>query len=112
MKKTKIIFNGEDGIDSGGLTKDWYLGLSRSLSVKAHKIFAASANGNLEIHQESGCSPTSLQKFKFAGMVLGKALYDRQFLDMPLTKVFYKLILNQDVTTNDLMEVDETLSKR
>lgn len=44
-------------------------------------------------------------------MVLGKALYDRQFLDMPLTKVFYKLILNIDVVTDDLLEVDETLSK-
>ncbi|GMH77161.1 hypothetical protein TL16_g07310 [Triparma laevis f. inornata] len=109
MKKTKIIFNGEEGIDSGGLTKDWYLGLSRS--VKAHKIFAASPSGALEIHPSSGCSPTSLQKFKFAGMVLGKALYDRQFLDMPLTKVFYKLILNIDVVTDDLLEVDETLSK-
>ena len=27
----KIVYNGETGIDSGGLTKDWYLELSRSL---------------------------------------------------------------------------------
>ena len=29
--KTKIVFEGEDGIDSGGLTKDWFLQLSRGL---------------------------------------------------------------------------------
>ena len=44
-------------------------------------------------------------------MLLGKALYDRQFLDMPLTKTFYKLVLNEPVRSDDLMEVDETLNK-
>ena len=27
----KIVYRGETGIDSGGLTKDWYLELSRSM---------------------------------------------------------------------------------
>ena len=64
IKKTKIEFNGEDGIDSGGLTKDWYLSLSRSLSVASHNIFAETGSSTLEISQKSNASPTSLQKFK------------------------------------------------
>ncbi len=111
VKRTKIVFIGEEGIDSGGLTKDWYLMLSRSLSVERQKIFHQVENGHLEIHQNSDTSPSHLQKFRFAGMVLGKALYDRQFLDMPLTKVMYKLILDQEVGLDDLEEVDKVLYK-
>jgi len=111
LKKPKIIFSGEDGIDSGGLTKDWFLALSRSLSVDVQKIFKAASNGNLEIHQKSEATPKQLERFKFAGMILGKALYERQFLDMPFTKIMYKLILGLDVGIDDLKEVDETLHK-
>ena len=110
IKKTKIEFVGEDGIDSGGLTKDWYLSLSRSFSVAVHNIFTENG-GLLEISQKSDASPSSLQKFEFAGMLLGKALYDRQFLDVPLTKNFFKLILNIPIQADDLSEVDETLNK-
>jgi len=111
LKKPKIIFTGEEGIDSGGLTKDWFLAMSRSLSVDSQKIFKASADGHLEIHQDSEPTPSQLQKFKFAGMILGKALYERQFMDMPFTKIMYKLILGKDVGIDDLKEVDETLHK-
>ena len=38
-------------------------------------------------------------------MILGKALYERQFLDMPFTKIMYKLILGLDVGIDDLKEV-------
>jgi len=44
-------------------------------------------------------------------MVLGKALFDRQFLDMPFTKCLYKLILDESVGVNDLEEVDPVLFK-
>ena len=111
VKKFKIVFTGEEGIDSGGLTKDWYLGLSRALGVEKLKIFKASSAGGFEIHQESGTSEVALQKFKFAGMVIGKALFDRQFLDMPLSKTMYKLILGLEVGLNDLEEIDATMYK-
>jgi hypothetical protein len=34
----KIVYNGETGIDSGGLTKDWYLELSRSLMSRESQL--------------------------------------------------------------------------
>ena len=111
IKKFKIIFQGEEGIDSGGLTKDWYLGLSRAFGVEKLKIFQECSGGGFEIHQKSGAGVTQLQKFRFAGMVLGKALYDRQFLDMPLSKCMYKMILGLDVGVGDLEEVDKGLMK-
>lgn len=79
--------------------------------MDAQKIFKAASNGHLEIHQGSEATPQQLQKFKFAGTILGKALYERQFLDMPFTKIMYKLILGKDVGIDDLKEVDETLHK-
>lgn len=48
---------------------------------------------------------------RFAGMLIGKALYERQFLDIPFTKIMYKLILEEEVGLDDLKEVDPTLWK-
>jgi hypothetical protein len=122
-KKTKIIIEGELGIDSGGLTKDWYLTLSRSLAVDSHRIFAPTSSGGLEIHPlSSGIDVDSLFKFRFAGLILGKALLDGQFLDCPFSTVMYKLILGSSGSNNnnnaspvggldDLEDVDHTLWK-
>ena len=33
-KRLKVTFVGEEGIDSGGLTKDWYLQIGRELSLE------------------------------------------------------------------------------
>ena len=43
-RRTRVEFVGEMGIDSGGLTKEWYLELARSFSDKSKCLFRRTSN--------------------------------------------------------------------
>ena len=51
-KRLKVTFVGEEGIDSGGLTKDWYLQIGRELSRREAGIFVRTDAGELELNPE------------------------------------------------------------
>ncbi|KAG8199196.1 hypothetical protein JTE90_016022 [Oedothorax gibbosus] len=53
------------------------------------------------------------QKFKLLGKFLAKALMDSRVLDIPLSLVFYKWMLNQEnnLSLADLKHVDETVAQ-
>ena len=44
-RKSKVHFEGEPGIDSGGLTKDWYLALSKAITAHDTNLFRNIAAG-------------------------------------------------------------------
>ncbi|KAH7444617.1 hypothetical protein KP509_02G085400 [Ceratopteris richardii] len=49
---------------------------------------------------------TVLKHFRLLGQVVGKALQDGRLLDLPLSKLFYKLILDQDLDLYDVKFID------
>ena len=108
--KTKVIFNGEEGIDSGGLTKEWFLELSRSLldPQRCLLVRLEESVGSIKYHidHRSSINEQHLQYFHFIGIILAKAVYDRQLLDLPLCKAVYKFILGRPMTLDDLEEMD------
>ena len=53
----------------------------------------AADKGELELNAESdGSNEEVLEKFKFVGKCIAKAIYDRQNLVLPMAPVFYKVI--------------------
>jgi E3 ubiquitin-protein ligase HUWE1 len=52
-----------------------------------------------------------LSFFKFVGRVMGKAIYDGYHLDAFFTRAFYKHILGQEVTYNDMEDLDPDFYK-
>ena len=66
-RKSKVQFEGEEGIDSGGLTKDWYLTLSRAFTSMERGLFrpVAANTGELELNADSdGADEETLEQFK------------------------------------------------
>jgi E3 ubiquitin-protein ligase TRIP12 len=49
--------------------------------------------------------------FHFIGRVIGKAILDKRYIELPLSPVFWKLIQNQPVCLNDLADIDSVLHK-
>lgn len=43
-RRTRVEFQGEVGIDSGGLTKEWYLELARTFGDKSRRLFRRTSN--------------------------------------------------------------------
>ncbi|WOH00170.1 hypothetical protein DCAR_0519528 [Daucus carota subsp. sativus] len=105
--RLNVHFQGEEGIDAGGLTREWYQLLSRVIFDKGALLFTTGGNNaTFQPNPNSVYQTEHLSYFKFVGRVVAKALYDGQLLDVYFTRSFYKHILGVKVTYHDIEAVD------
>ncbi|EGC31458.1 hypothetical protein DICPUDRAFT_39910 [Dictyostelium purpureum] len=111
--KLNIQFSGEEGLDAGGLLREWYLVLSREMFNPNYALFKTSASDNVTFqpNPESYINPDHLSYFKFIGRIIGKALYDGMMLDAFFTRSFYKHMLGLTINVNDMEAIDPTYHK-
>ncbi|KAI9889943.1 MAG: hypothetical protein M1814_004666 [Vezdaea aestivalis] len=107
-KRLMIKFDGEDGLDYGGLSREFFFLLSHEMFNPFYCLFEYSAHDNytLQINPHSGINPEHLNYFKFIGRVVGLAIFHRRFLDAFFIGAFYKMVLKKKVTLADMEGVD------
>ncbi|KAG0046889.1 hypothetical protein BGZ83_007964 [Gryganskiella cystojenkinii] len=107
-KRLMIKFEGEDGLDYGGLSREFFFLLSHEMFNPFYCLFEYSAHDNytLQINPHSGINSEHLNYFKFIGRVVGLAIFHRRLLDAFFIVSFYKMILKKKVTLADLESVD------
>ncbi|KAL4074493.1 hypothetical protein V8B97DRAFT_2005434 [Scleroderma yunnanense] len=112
-KRLMIKFDGEDGLDYGGLSREFFFLLSHEMFNPFYCLFEYSAHDNytLQINPASGVNPEHLNYFKFIGRCLGLAIFHRRFVDAYFIVSFYKMILKKKVTLSDLESVDAELHR-
>ncbi|KAF7506729.1 hypothetical protein GJ744_011453 [Endocarpon pusillum] len=108
-KRLMIKFDGEDGLDYGGLSREFFFLLSHEMFNPFYCLFEYSAHDNytLQINPHSGINPEHLNYFKFIGRVVGLAIFHRRFLDSFFIGAFYKMMLRKKVQIQDMEGVDE-----
>lgn len=93
------------------------LGMWRSSSFTDDDFGEAGENENGVAYTSFGLFPrpwrrsspnheTILNYFRLLGQVMGKALQDGRLLDLPLSNLFYKLILEQELDLYDIKFID------
>jgi len=108
----RFKFAGEDGLDSGGVAREFFHELSRQLfSVEAGLfLFSQTDHVSYQINPSSGlANELHLLYFRFAGRVFGKALLDGHVVPVHLTQPLYKHMLGEPVSIRDLEFVDKDL---
>ena len=112
-RKLEIKFRGEEGVDYGGITREFFLLLSRELFDPNYCLFEHSSHNNytLQPSRRSTIEPDHLKHFEFAGRVLGAAVFHRKFIDAFFVTSFYKQIRGMEITFEDLDSVDAQLHK-
>lgn len=109
--KTKlwIEFDGEIGLDYGGVAREWFYLLSKEMFNPYYGLFEYSATDNytLQINPYSGvCNEEHLSYFKFIGRVAGMAVYHGKLLDGFFIRPFYKMMLTKSIELKDMESVD------
>jgi hypothetical protein len=105
--RLSIAFHGEEGIDAGGVTREWYSILAREIFKPDYALFKPSADSSaFQPDPRSKIVENHLSYFKFVGRVVGKAVADGHLLDAHFTRSFYKHILGIAVTYHDIQSVD------
>ncbi|XP_063305153.1 E3 ubiquitin-protein ligase NEDD4 isoform X5 [Pelobates fuscus] len=104
-----IEFDGEKGLDYGGVAREWFFLISKEMFNPYYGLFEYSATDNytLQINPNSGlCNEDHLSYFKFIGRVAGMAVYHGKLLDAFFIRPFYKMMLQKPITLNDMESVD------
>eukprot|EP00942_MAST-04A_sp_MAST-4A-sp1_P002005 g2005.t1 len=108
--KMRIVYEGETGIDSGGLTKDWFLEISRRLLSKETQLclFAKSEENVYVIDPRSKIANEDyIRYYRFYGRILAKAIFDRHVVDAPICSALWKKIVGKIPDIEDVKEIDK-----
>ncbi|MCJ1283485.1 hypothetical protein MMC26_002815 [Xylographa opegraphella] len=106
--KLSIRFQGEEGVDAGGVTREWFQVMSRQMFNADYALFIPVASDRTTFHpnKSSHINPEHLTFFKFIGRIIGKALYESRALDCHFSRAVYKRILGKPVSIKDMETLD------
>ncbi|XP_052451708.1 NEDD4-like E3 ubiquitin-protein ligase WWP1 isoform X2 [Carassius gibelio] len=107
-RRLYIIFKGEEGLDYGGLAREWFFLLSHEVLNPMYCLFeyAGKSNYCLQINPASTINPDHLTYFCFIGRFIAMALFHGKFIDTGFSLPFYKRMLNKKLILKDLESID------
>ncbi|KAK4700563.1 hypothetical protein P7C70_g5684, partial [Phenoliferia sp. Uapishka_3] len=136
--KLSVKFYDEEGVDAGGVTREWFSVLARQMFNPGYALFQPQAADALTYQpnkvrplpfrrpslarnltdlntriapQSSSVNPDHLSFFQFVGRIIGKALHDQRILEAYFSRSVYKHMLGKPVDHNDLESIDPEYHK-
>lgn len=106
--KLNIRFNGEEGVDAGGVTREWFQVLARGMFDPNWALWEPVAADRTTFHPSklSWVNDQHLVYFKFIGRIIGKALHEGRVLDAHFSRAVYKRMLGKQPNLADLESMD------
>ncbi|XP_073494150.1 probable E3 ubiquitin-protein ligase HERC3 isoform X1 [Phyllobates terribilis] len=105
-KPLKVIFDGEEAVDDGGVTKEFFLLLLKELLNPIYGMFTVYPDSNL-IWFSDICF-VEHNWFHLIGIMCGLAIYNFTVVDLHFPLVLYKKLLSVPATLEDLKDLSPT----
>jgi len=91
--RISVVFDGEPGIDAGGVRRDFYIELSRAMFNADYSLFTNASNGvSFYPNPKSFVNSEHLNFFRFIGRMIGKAVFDGELLELEFSKPLFKMM--------------------
>ncbi len=103
VKELKVQFVGEEGIDEGGVSKEWFQLIVKEIFDPKYGMFIQDDVNRLQWF--NGAS-RDFPEFELIGILLGLAIYNGVILDLHLPVVVYKKLLGHKLTLEDVKQVN------
>lgn len=121
-KQLRIQFVGEEGIDEGGLQKEFFQLAVREILDPKYGMFLLNEDNNCywfhpsqysynQYSNSQDSDPILLHEYKLIGKLIGLAIYNNVILDLGFPVVLFKKLLGQKVVFEDLQQIDPLLYK-
>lgn len=105
-KPLKVIFDGEEAVDDGGVSKEFFLLLLKELLNPIYGMFTVYPESNLLWF--SDICFVEHNWFHLIGIMCGLAIYNFTVVDLHFPLVLYKKLLNVPANLEDLKELSPT----
>uniref|UniRef100_A0AAY4APN6 HECT domain-containing protein n=1 Tax=Denticeps clupeoides TaxID=299321 RepID=A0AAY4APN6_9TELE len=102
----QVIFDGEEAVDAGGVTKEFFLLLLKELMDPVYGMFTQYSDSNLLWFSDK-CF-VEHNWFHLIGIICGLAIYNSTVVDLHFPLVLYKKLLGVLPTLEDLKELSPT----
>ena len=110
-KQLKIKFVGEEGIDEGGVKKEWFQLLVKELFDAKYGMFSTDHANRLQWFVPA-VQPDEYPMFELLGKVLGLAVYNAVILDLHFPSIVYKKLMGGvGSSLDDLAQVKPDLAR-
>jgi len=107
-KQLRVKFAGEDGVDEGGVQKEWFqLFVEDIFSVKYGMFIQNDETRTHWFNQKSHDFP----EFELLGTVVGLAIYNGVILDLHFPLLVYKKLCGMKPTLDDLADINPGLAR-
>ena len=103
----KVKFKGEQGVDEGGVRKEFFILLIRQIFDPNYGMFSYNKNTRLYWFNHYSFEPKI--KYELIGIIFGLAIYNNTILDVKLPITVYKKLLGIKPTLEDMKECDPEL---
>uniref|UniRef100_A0A8C1WGI6 HECT-type E3 ubiquitin transferase n=1 Tax=Cyprinus carpio TaxID=7962 RepID=A0A8C1WGI6_CYPCA len=112
-KRLMVKFRGEEGLDYGGVAREWLYLLCHEMLNPYYGLFQYSTDNiyTLQINPDSSINPDHLSYFHFVGRIMGLAVFHGHYINGGFTLPFYKQLLGKPIQLCDLETVDPELHK-
>jgi E3 ubiquitin-protein ligase HERC4 len=94
-KPLLVEFVGEEGMDAGGVQKEFFLLLLRDILNPQFGMFVQDEESNFIWFSDEPLLYGSLNYFKLVGIVCGLAIYNSVIIDLPFPAALYKKLLRK-----------------
>lgn len=98
-KQLKVKFLGEEGIDSGGIKKEYFLLIGRE--IENDLVLFAQTNNRIWFRKG-----VDLKLLNAIGKIIGIAMYNDVVLSVPFPSLLFKKLLNISLNFEDLEEIE------
>ena len=102
-KPLHVKFVGEDGLDHGGVSKEWFQLIAREIFNPENTMFIYNEETRFCWFNSSS---TKLNDYKLIGTLFGLAIYNGLIIDAKLPLVVYKKMLGISTQMKDLEEIE------
>ncbi|KAI8896363.1 hypothetical protein BC833DRAFT_597780 [Globomyces pollinis-pini] len=111
-KQLRVSFVGEDGIDEGGIQKEFFQLIAKEMFDETYGLFKTNPESRTSwfSYWDDSLEKDFKDEYNLLGKLMGLAFYNGVALDINFTGALYKKLLNIPITIDDLAEYDPALA--
>ncbi|GAA5890864.1 hypothetical protein JCM8208_003077 [Rhodotorula glutinis] len=110
-KRLMVSFQGEEGVDFGGVSREFFFMLSHEIFNPSYCLFEPTEKTSytLQVNPSSSINEDHLSYFHFVGRCVGLAIFHRRFLDVHFSTAIYKTCLGRTIGLEDMAVIDQQM---
>jgi len=95
-----IRFANEPGIDEGGVRKEYFSLIMKEVISPKYGMWKF--NEDVQLYWINGMTFEMPINYELVGILMGIAIYNNTFIDLPFPRASFKLLLDEQPTLDDL----------